>query len=199
MWKFLHRLFSGIGRCLFPLPPPRASCALTHTVRQGSCYSECELQTHGGSLSRRPLSLRLGWVGLVACCAGCGILSSLSPLELLQVEADGAQQHPRYRAHDRNWFSLLDAPQPRIFVEFYLGMDYRTSASVSVAQRDISNAWPREKLRYVGNSCRPLYFHPFVATTGGFLVKERERIRLLPNLVCGWRFAVFIVARVVAR
>lgn len=74
-------------------------------------------------------------------------MSGLPPLKLLQVERDVGQQHPRYRAHDRNCFSLVDAPQPRIFVEFDLDIDYCTNASVSLVQHDISNAWSRAKLR----------------------------------------------------
>lgn len=139
------------------------------------------------------------FVRTVACPVWVSQLSGLPPLKLFQVEPDVAQQHPRYRAHDRNWFSLMDAPQPRIFVEFDLDKDYCTNASLSVAQRDISSAWSCAKLRYVRNSRRPLYFHPFVACTCGFLPKKWERIRLRHNLVCGWRFAVFVVGRVVAR
>ena len=126
-------------------------------------------------------------------------MSRLPPLKLLQVEPDVAQQHPRYRAHDRNWFSLMDAPQAGIFVEFDLDKDYCATASVSVAQRDISNAWSRAKLRYVGNPCRPLYLYPFVGCACDFLPKKWERIRLRHNLVCGWRFAVFVVGRILAR
>src|SRR5262249_53126589 len=126
-------------------------------------------------------------------------LSGLPPLKLLQVEPDVAQQHPRYRAHDRDWFSFVDAFQPRIFVQLNLDIDYCVSASVSVAQRDSSSAWFCEKLCYVGNSCRPLYFYLFAASTGGFLLKEGDRIRLLLNLICCWGFAVFVPGRVLAR
>ena len=108
----------------------------------------------------------------VACPVWLSQLSGLPPLKLLQVEPDVAQQHPLYRAHDRNWFFLVDAPQPRIFVEFDLDIDYCTSSSVSVAQPDISNAWSREKLRHVEDSCRPLYFYPFVAFTGAACLRK---------------------------
>src|SRR5215472_3515707 len=131
MQGFLHWLFPADRQ----IPGPTAtSFALTHTVHparaRAVATANLNCKRMAGVYPEGPLSLRLGWV---ACCSGSGILSSLPPLKLLQVETDGAQQHPRYRAHDRNCFSILGAHQPRIFAEFDLGTDYRTSACVSIA------------------------------------------------------------------
>src|SRR5215469_17547133 len=73
----------------------------------------------------------------VACPVWLSQLSGLPPLKLLQVEPDVAQQHPRYRAHDRNWFSLMDAPQPRIFVEFDLDKGSLSSMYVRLLAKEM--------------------------------------------------------------